>query len=224
MIISRPVIENGIRKYKKEWKSTKLKNIPENVKEATEARKRRLNNKEIADIDYNILLTDFIDLYLDKKKREIAEATYSAYFYKAKSIKEGLGNVRVRDVNEALVEHFLDELFVVHEMQPRTVKDIKVLFGNIMDIALSYGIIVYNPVKKVVINKKLANKYAKDTDSDERFFSYEEAVLFLSKVKDHELYELFYITLFFGLRREEILGPRWSALDLKNKTMRINHM
>ena len=223
MIISRPVIENGIRKYKKEWKSTKLKDIPENVKKATEARKRRLNNKEIADIDYNILLTDFIDLYLDKKKREIAEATYSAYFYKAKSIKEGLGNVRVRDVNEALVEHFLDELFVVHEMQPRTVKDIKVLFGNIMDIALSYGIIVYNPVKKVVINKKLANKYAKDTDSDERFFSYEEAVLFLSKVKDHELYELFYITLFFGLRREEILGLRWSALDLKNKTMRINH-
>ena len=51
----------------------------------------------------------------------------------------------------------------------------------------------------------------------------EEAQYFLSKVKDHELYELFYLTLFFGLRREEILGLRWSAIDLNNKTMSINH-
>ena len=37
------------------------------------------------------------------------------------------------------------------------------------------------------------------------------------------LYELFYLTLFFGLRREEILGLRWSAIDFKSKTMSINH-
>lgn len=92
-----------------------------------------------------------------------------------------------------------------------------------MEQAVSDGLIFYNPVKDVVINKTLAAKYAKDKNTDEEFFSYEEAQLFLNNVRDHELYELFYLTLFFGLRREEILGLRWSAIDFKNQTMRINH-
>ncbi len=31
------------------------------------------------------------------------------------------------------------------------------------------------------------------------------------------------MTLFFGLRREEVLGLRWQAIDFKNKIMKINH-
>jgi len=92
-----------------------------------------------------------------------------------------------------------------------------------MDLAVREGLISYNPVKEVVINKNLAAKYAKDKNTDEEFFSYEEAQLFLNKVRDHELYELFYLTLFFGLRREEVLGLRWSAIDFKGHMMHINH-
>ena len=122
-----------------------------------------------------------------------------------------------------MVESFLDDLFETHHIQPRTAKDVKVFFGNVMEQAVSDGLIFYNPVKDVVINKTLAAKYAKDKNTDEEFFSYEEAQLFLNNVRNHELYELFYLTLFFGLRREEILGLRWSAIDFKNQTMRINH-
>ena len=122
-----------------------------------------------------------------------------------------------------MVESFLDDLFETHEVQPRTAKDNKVFLSSIMDQAVKDGIVPYNPVKEVVINKSLADKYAKEKNSDEEFFSFEEAQLFLSKVRDHELYELFYLTLFFGLRREEILGLRWSAIDFRDKTMIINH-
>ncbi|MBQ7558105.1 MAG: hypothetical protein IJT00_08575, partial [Lachnospiraceae bacterium] len=65
--------------------------------------------------------------------------------------------------------------------------------------------------------------YSKEKNTDEEFFSYEEAQHFLGKIKDHELYEMFYLTLVFRLRREEILGLRWSAIDFKDKTMAINH-
>ena len=97
------------------------------------------------------------------------------------------------------------------------------LLGSIMDQAVKDGLIPCNPVKEVVINKNLAAKYAKEKNTDEEFFSYEEAQLFLDNIKEHELYELFYVALFFGMRREEILGLRWSAIDIKNKTMSINH-
>ena len=56
--------------------------------------------------------------------------------------------------------------------------------------------------EKVIINKNLAAQYSKEKNTDDEFFSYEEAQLFLFRTKDHALYELFYVTLFFGLRRE----------------------
>lgn len=32
-----------------------------------------------------------------------------------------------------------------------------------------------------------------------------------------------YLTAFYGLRRSEVLGIRWSAIDFENKTITINH-
>lgn len=122
-----------------------------------------------------------------------------------------------------MVEAFLDSLFENHNAQPRTVKDIKVLLNNILESAVKEGVLPSNPVKEVIINKTLAAMHAKEKNDDEEFFSYEEALLFLEIVKSHKLFELFYLTLFFGLRREEVLGLRWSAIDLRNKTMTINH-
>lgn len=85
------------------------------------------------------------------------------------------------------------------------------------------ALISFNPVKEVVIIKKLAAMFAKEKSADDEFFSYEEAQKFLLRAKEHELFEFFYVTLFFGLRREKALGLRWSAIDLINKTMAINH-
>lgn len=223
IVISQSVIKDGVKKTEKHWIATGLTDTPDNVKSAIEARNKLLSNSTVSTADRNVSLFDYTDCVLEKKKREVSNTTFSAYFYRAKRIKEFFGDTKVKDINEIMVETFLDQLFEMHHVQPRTVKDIKVFFGNIMELAVKEGIITHNPVKEVVINKNLAAKYAKDKNTDEEFFSYEEALLFLSKVKDHELYELFYLTIFFGLRREEILGLRWSAIDFRNKTMIINH-
>ncbi|MCR5311747.1 MAG: site-specific integrase [Lachnospiraceae bacterium] len=223
IIISHPIIKDGVKKREKKWIATGLSDIPENIKKASEIRERMLNKKVIRAVDRNISIADYIDAFMTKKKREISDTTYSSYFYKAKRIKEFFGETRVRDVNEFMVEHFLDDLFTTHHVQPRTVKDLKVFLGSLMEQAVKDGIITYSPVKEIVINKNLAAKYSKEKNTDEEFFSYEEAQLFLFKVKEHSMYELFYLTLFFGLRREEILGLRWSAIDFNNKVMHINH-
>lgn len=122
-----------------------------------------------------------------------------------------------------MVEAFLDDLFITRHLQQRTVKDIKVFLGLVLEEATKEGLVSYNPSKNVIINKNLAVEYSKEKNTDDEFFSYEEAQLFLFIAKDHPLYELFYVSLFFGLRREEVLGLRWSAINFKDKTMRINH-
>ena len=223
IVIAQNTVKDGIKKAEKKWVATGLADTPDNVKKAAEIRKKLLNNKEALTADRNVTVAEYTDLFLNRKKREISDTTYSSYYYKSKRIKEYFGAIKVRDVNEVIVENFLDNLFEEHHVQQRTVKDLKVLLGGIFEQAVKEGIIAYNPVKEVLINKGLAIKYSKERNTDEEFFSYEEAQHFLGKMKDHELYELFYLTLFFGLRREEILGLRWSAIDFKDMTLAINH-
>ena len=186
-------------------------------------RLKLLNQNTLNATDPNILVPDYVKLFLQKKKREVSDTTYAAYEHKVRRISESFQSTKLKDLKEPMIESFLDALFDVHHASPRTVKDIKVLFGSILEQAIKDGLISHNPVKEVVINKSLADKYATIKNVDDDFFSFEEAQQFLNAAKDHELYELFYFTLFFGLRREESLGLRWSAIDFKNKTMQINH-
>ncbi|SCY52225.1 Site-specific recombinase XerD [Butyrivibrio hungatei] len=223
IVISQNILKDGVKKSEKKWIATKLTDTPENIKKASETRMKLISRKTSATIDRNISLSDFTDQVLSKKKREVSDTTYSSYYYRGKKIKEYFGDTKVKNINEIMVENFLDNLFEVYNVQPRTVKDTKVFLGSVMEQAHKEGIITYNPVKEVVINKNLAAKHVKDKNTDDEFFSYEEAQLFLSRIKDHELYELFYVTLFFGLRREEVLGLRWQTIDFKNKYMKINH-
>lgn len=223
IVISEVKIINGEKKSEKKWISSGLIDAPENIEKASEMRKKILRQSDGSVIDRNISLSAYIDYVLSQKKRDVSDTTYSSYFYSGKRISEGIGNVLVREVNKNLVEIFLDNLFTVSKAQPRTVKDTKAFFSQIMESAVKEGLIITNPIKDVVINKNLIAQYTKPKKADDEFFSYEEALLFLDKTKEHELHELFYLTLFFGLRREEVLGLCWSAIDFTKKSLSIHH-
>lgn len=223
IVISQPCIKDGKKTSEKKWIKTGLQDTPDNVKLASQARVRLLNRQTICTVDRNISLNDYVDYFLDKKRRIVLDSTFAAYLFKAESMKSYMGNIRVRDLDTKIIEGYLDSQFEINHNQERTVKDKKVLLCQIIDQAVKEGIIAYNPAKEAKINKNLANKHAKVKKDDDKFFSYEEAQAFLIIVKDHELYELFYVTLFFGLRREEILGLKWSAIDFDEKILYINH-
>ena len=223
IVTSNYITKDGVKSRKKIWHKTGLADTPENIKKASELRFNLMHKRPLISVDRNISLTDYIDLAIERKKRQVNDTTYVAYCHRAKKIKEYFPDVKCRNLDESMVERFLDDLFITYQIQPRSVKDIKILFSSIIDQAVKDGVIVYNPVKAVVINKNLSNEYAKEKKDDEEFFSYQEAQLFLDRIKEHELYELFYTTLFFGLRRQEVLGLRWSAIDFKEKKMYINH-
>lgn len=226
IVTTKSITKNGIKKIERKWHATGLKDTPENIKKASQLRTKileDLQSNNTPTIDKNISVSDYLDYILEKKKREIADTTYCNYLYRSKKIKDYFGLTKVKSINESLIATFFDDLFLQDNVQPRTVKDIKVFFSSVMDHAVKDGIIVNNPIPNVEVNKNLAATFAKNKLSDNQFFSYDEAMLFLNRAKDHELYELFYVTLFFGLRREEVLGLKWSAIDFNGQRMKINH-
>ena len=223
ILLPRTKVEEGEKVSSKRWVATGLADTDKNLEKAVDMRKSLMSskNKGLTD-DPNVMLVMYVDLYLARKKRTVVDTTYAGYLYRSVKIKEFFRKLRLKDITQADIEQFLDYLFTADKCQMRTVKDIKVLFNGIMEQAVKDGLIADNPVKDAMINKSLALRNAKVKDDDD-FFSYREAQLFLERVESHKLYELFFVTLFFGLRREEVLGLRWSSIDLKAKTLRVNH-
>lgn len=118
------IMKDGVKVRQKQWISTGLKDTAENVKKASEMRARQLNTKHTdVSTDRNITLADYIDNFLNKKKREVSDTTSSSYFYRGNSIKEFFGDIKVKEITESMVECFLDELFEERHLQQRTVKD-----------------------------------------------------------------------------------------------------
>ena len=223
IVTSKIVIKDGKRVSEKKWTATGLKDTPENVKIAAGFRSGLLNQTSQTTPNRDITLSEYVDQFLKSKKRTIADTTYSAYSQRGARIKEYFGDKKLNRIRVSDVENFLDYLITHKKTQQRTLKDIKALFSSVMEQAISEDLIIENPAKKATINKMLAIQNASQKDEGEDFFSFREAQLFLQIVEDHELYELFYFSLLFGLRREEVLGLRWSCIDFSKREFRINH-
>ena len=223
-IITQQEVIDGKKISKRVWCATGLPDKDENISKAVEMREKRLSSAGSAlSADREVPMKTYVNLYLAKKRRTIADTTYSGYFYRGNRIIDFFDEIKVRSVSKVNVEQFMDHLITDCESQERTVKDIKTLLSGIMDQAVRDGLIAINPVKEATMNKTLVLKHAKVKNDDDDFFSFKEAQLFLAIAESHELYELFFVTLFFGLRREEVLGLRWSCVDFDAKEFRVNH-
>lgn len=90
---------------------------------------------------------------------------------------------------------------------------IKEIFGD----ALIAEYVIKNPASGVKLP-------AKDVSTKEKvFLNSGKANEVLAAFEGHQLQALVYTTLYYGLRRSEVLGLRWSAVDFKNNTLTINH-
>lgn len=58
---------------------------------------------------------------------------------------------------------------------------------------------------------------------EKKFLTLSEANEVLKAFEGHPLQAMIYVTLYYGLRRSEVLGLRWCAIDFERNTMTINH-
>lgn len=84
-----------------------------------------------------------------------------------------------------------------------------------MQVAVKKDIILKNPVDKVQRPKK--NVFHGN------FYTEEEMMTLFDAVSGDPLELCVKIAAYYGLRRSEVLGLRWDAIDLERKTISINH-
>ena len=76
--------------------------------------------------------------------------------------------------------------------------------------AVRLGDITQSPAEDIPIPKK------PQAIKQEVFIDKDDRNVLLDEIKGHILEELFVVTLFYGLRRSEVLGLKWSAIDIEN--------
>ena len=220
--------ENGARKRK--WINTKL-DVKGNKKKATEIlNKIILEYENKTDLEKsksnNILFTDYMLQWLEKKKNKVEKITFEGYetqikshifpYFKKKKLK--LNNIRASHIANFYEFNFKNgRCDGKGGLSIRSIKMQSFIIKSILDEAVFYELITRNPATKVPMPKK------EDPEIKGTFLDAKNANKVLQFFRNHQLQPLIYITLYYGLRRSEVLGLKWSAVDFKNNTVEIKH-
>lgn len=197
------------------WKSLRIKAIKRNKTEAQKALVALLAKMNGLVYSDKILFADWVDKWLEHHAREVAEVTMQSY---RQYVKKHIGpyfrerGTILQDENRTDIQAYYDYLFQ-RGLSVNTVKHHKNVLHASLRYAVEEGIISNNPAAAV--------RLPSIPKVEHSVYTVEQVQKLLAAVKDEPLYPVIYIAANFGLRRSEVLGLEWSAIDLDAQTMTI---
>lgn len=210
-------------KWKTKWVSTRVKAIKGNKKKA-QAELEKIKDKfqkEIntdCPVEANLKFIDYMRKWLKMMKASLKETTYLGYkkiinsrmsiYFEDKDIT--VSNIKPHDIQD-FYQYLTDE-----GLSGNTILHYHANIRKALQYAVKTDLIISNPADKVDKPKKepyIAN-----------FYSKEEVKTLLNAVKGTKLEIPVVIACYYGLRRSEVLGIRWSAINFESKVITINHV
>ena len=213
-------------KWTTKWKSTKIKAIKGNKKKA-ETKKEEIRQKFENDINKNentnanneddILFIDYMKQWLKMIKSSVETTTYNGY----KSVINGrmteyftTNEITLKDIKPKHIQKFYQYL-LENGLGGNTVKHYHANIRKALQYAMKTDMILSNPADKVELPK--IEEYSP------KFYTSDEVKTLINSVKGTKLEIPVIIGCFYGFRRSEIIGLKWSAVDFEKKTITINH-
>lgn len=184
-------------------------------------------------VNPDITVCEYLDSWLEGKRFDLKKATYEGYEYRAKRIKDyfQIQNPKMRELTPKMVDTFLkysqkygkinQKTQKKEQLSVRSVRSYKSILCAACSQAVIDGLIPYNPTNDVKVHGKRNKDYA-----DEMMFLTEEEIaefLFFLSIHHPNLIGIAFFASYYGLRRSEILGLKWSAIDFQKKIVHIRH-
>ena len=175
----------------------------------------------------DVLFVTYIKRWLDNKKPFIEQSTWEGYqIYAEKHIIPYFEPLKLtlREVKPQHIKDYYNYKYTSGRLDGKpgglsipSIKKHSIVLKQALNEAAVSEHILRNPAEGVRLP-------AKDVSTREkRFLTSEEANEVLGALKGHPLEALVYTTLYYGLRRSEVLGLRWSAVDFDRGLLTINH-
>lgn len=189
------------------------------VNDATSKKVVKINknskNKKIK-VHKNMLFSDFMVYWINATQYNYERSTYGTYLMQINSsiapyFKEQ--EILLSDLTSFDIQDFYSYAFETKKVSANTVLKWHANIHKALDYAVQNKLISENPSKKVSKPKKVqftGSAYSQD-ELDKLF-----------QVAKNDPLELgIYLAAFFGLRREEVVGIKWNAIDFDAKTIKI---
>lgn len=216
--------KDELGKDKRKWIATGLEEKG-NKRKAEEKLNEIMKNYFNGEIIFNtniktdsnqLLFGDYLLQWLISIKNKVEEITYESYG---------------RNIN-VLKHYFNDRKIGLKELKPY---DIQEFYNNLYrkgrsgNTAVHYHVLMrealQNAIKLGLIEKNVADfvDRPKKEKYEASFYNKQELKELFEKIADDPMELIINITAYYGLRRSEILGLKWSAIDFDNKMIKINH-
>jgi integrase len=170
----------------------------------------------------DITLNDYLDEYFTGATRGRRQSTKVSYRDAFRPARERLGNRKLQSITKADIENLVDWMLTSGRKRggkPGTglgTRSVRLTLGRLkaaFEMAVDEGKLVRNVVKLVT-----PPEY---TPKERDTWSTTQVRKFLRTAAATRLHAAWRLSL-YGLRRGEVLGLRWSDVDLKAKTLTVN--
>ena len=167
-------------------------------------------------IDLEISFAQYLDRWIKIAKTTVKPATYSSYSQMLRSpIKPYFEKTGISLIGLQASDIQTFYMKQLERVSPNTVIHYHALLHKALKYAVRVDLIPTNPVDKVDRPKK--NSFTPG------FYDSEDINKLFDLVKDTELELPVKLAAFYGLRRSECIGLRWSAIDFNKNTLSVNH-
>lgn len=163
------------------------------------------------------LFADFLHNWLKTTAPTIEHTTYQSY--------------------ESMIDARLDPFFRERrlrlcDIEPRHIRDLhESIFkdGCNANTVIHYHAVVRKALQYAVKNELIPENVADKVDRPKKgkylaaFYSKEELAALFEATREDSMFVVIQLAAYYGLRRSEVLGIRWSAVDFDRGTISINH-
>jgi integrase len=177
---------------------------------------------ELEERDRGILFSDYMQQWLEDIRHKVETTTFGAYQVNIRRITQYFDakGFYLNEITAADIHMFYKD------MQKRGIKTETVIryHSNIRKAlvdALEFNEI-YGIDANILVKLKKPVKPEKE-EFNPSFYSVEEINEMFKVLRGNRIELVVKLTAFYGFRREEVLGLKWSAIDFSKKTLTVSH-
>lgn len=164
------------------------------------------------------LFLEYLNTWVEGKWPSVAPLTYESY---RKQIDGkitayfGPQKLRLCDVTAETLSSFYSWMVKTWQVKGSTLVHYHAVFTGAFKLAKQRKLIAENPCD--TLTRPLKEQYVPD------YYSAGQARQLLQEARNDEIYIPVVLSVFYGLRRSEVIGLRWKSVDFQSKKIVINH-